>query len=169
MSAANDVLAGDEVLVAVTDAMVEFHHRYYPGQPVTGKARLLSEKLVVCVLGSVGSVVEQALIELQGKPILQETRSPFQDAMQHEFIAAVERLSGRDVQAFISNSHVDPDIELELFVLSAPQGIASGRSRPLESSTRAYAWESGMSTESRGASPGSGSGYAYAWESPRED
>ena len=48
---------------------------------------------------------------------MQETRSAFQTAMQHSFIAAVERLSGRDVLAFISNQHVGPDIEIELFML----------------------------------------------------
>ncbi len=37
--------------------------------------------------------------------------------MQHKFIAAVERLSGRDVLAFISNHHVGPDVEIELFML----------------------------------------------------
>ena len=37
--------------------------------------------------------------------------------MQHKFIAAVERLSGRDVLSFISNHHVGPDMEVELFML----------------------------------------------------
>ena len=37
--------------------------------------------------------------------------------MKHKFIAAVERLSGRDVLAFISNHHVGQDMEIELFKL----------------------------------------------------
>jgi hypothetical protein len=37
--------------------------------------------------------------------------------MQHKFIAEVERLSGRSVLAFISNQHVGPDMEIELFML----------------------------------------------------
>lgn len=32
----------------------------------------------------------------------------------------MERLSGREVIAFISDSHVAPDIEVELFVFSEP-------------------------------------------------
>ena len=40
-----------------------------------------------------------------------------QNAMQHKFIAAVERLSGRGVLAVISNHHVGPDMEIELFLL----------------------------------------------------
>ena len=37
--------------------------------------------------------------------------------MEHRFIAEVERLSGRQVLSFISDSHVGPDMEVELFVL----------------------------------------------------
>jgi uncharacterized protein YbcI len=48
------------------------------------------------------------------------TRNAFQNAMQQKFIEEVERLSGRPVTAFISDSHVGPDIEIELFVLTPP-------------------------------------------------
>jgi hypothetical protein len=41
----------------------------------------------------------------------------FQQAMQHRFIAEVERLTGRRVAQFMSTHHVGPDLELELFVL----------------------------------------------------
>jgi hypothetical protein len=34
-------------------------------------------------------------------------------------ISEVERLSGRRVIAFISNSHVGPDLEIEIFVLGS--------------------------------------------------
>ena len=33
-------------------------------------------------------------------------------------IAAVERLSGRSVYAFLSDNHIDPDIAVETFVLA---------------------------------------------------
>jgi hypothetical protein len=52
---------------------------------------------------------------------VQETRSVFQEAMQHRFIAEVERLSGREVLNFIFNHHVGPDIEIELFLLTPPE------------------------------------------------
>lgn len=41
--------------------------------------------------------------------------------MQQRFIEAIERLTGRRMRAFISNQHVGPDLEVELFVL-APDG-----------------------------------------------
>jgi len=108
---------GDELLAAITDAMVALHKRYHHREPVTAKTMLLGGDLIACVLGGVYTTVEQTMIELQRSPIVQETRSAFQVAMQQRFIAAVERLSGRDVLAFISNHHVGPDIEIELFML----------------------------------------------------
>ena len=117
MPAPTTALTGEPLLLAVTDAMIELHQRYHHRAPLTAKTLLLGDDLIACVLGGVYTTVEQTMIELQRSPIVQETRSAFQQAMQHKFVAAVERLSGRDVVAFISNHHVGPDIEIELFML----------------------------------------------------
>jgi uncharacterized protein YbcI len=110
-------LTGDALLAAVTDSMVAMHERYYHRAPVTAKTQLLSDDLLACVLGGIYTDVEKTMIELQHTTIVKETRSAFQTAMQHKFIAAIERLSGRDVLAFISHHHVGPDMEIELFML----------------------------------------------------
>ncbi len=117
MSAPNAPLRGEPLLDAVTDAMVSLHQRYYHRAPVTAKTLLLSDEVLVCVLGGIYTDVEKTLIEVQRTTIVQETRSAFQTAMQDKFIDVVERLSGRNVLAFISNRHVGPDIEVELFML----------------------------------------------------
>jgi uncharacterized protein YbcI len=125
MSAPHSSLTGDALLLAVTDAMVGLHERYHHRAPVTAKTLLLGGDLLACVLGGVYTDVEKTMIELQRTTIVQETRSAFQTAMQHKFIAAVEDLSGRDVLAFISNHHVGPDMEIELFMLTPePASIA---------------------------------------------
>jgi Na+-translocating membrane potential-generating system (MpsC) len=139
MSARQEVLTGDDLLVAVADAMVEFHQRYHNRTPVLAKALLLGDALLACVLGDLYGDVVTTLTDLQDATILQETRSPFQEEMQDRFIAEIERLSGRGVQAFISNSHVDPELEIELFMLKPTNGPASTR-RPA-SRGYAFAWE----------------------------
>jgi uncharacterized protein YbcI len=127
MSAPTSPLTGDAPLAAVTDAMVALHERYHHRVPVTAKTLLLGGDLLACVLEGVYTDVEKTMIELQRSTTVQETRSAFQAAMQRKFIAAVECLSGRDVLAFISNQHVGPDIEVELFMLKAePTAIAVG-------------------------------------------
>jgi uncharacterized protein YbcI len=117
MPAPDTDLTGAALLVAVTDAMVALHQHYHHRAPVTAKTLLLGGDLLACVLGGVYTDVEKTMIELQRTTIVQETRSAFQTAMQQKFISAVERLSGRDVLAFISNHHVGPDMEIELFLL----------------------------------------------------
>lgn len=117
MAAANSRLDGNDLLAAVTDSMVALHERYYHRAPVSAKTQMLGDDLLACIMGGVYTVVEKTMIELQKGPVVQETRSAFQTAMQHKFIDEVERLSGRDVISFISNSHVGPDIEIELFFL----------------------------------------------------
>lgn len=112
-------LQGDELLAAVTKSMVALHERYHHRAPVSAKTQLLGDDLIAVVMGGVYTEVEKTMIELERVTVVQETRSAFQETMQHRFISEVERLSGRDVLAFVSNHHVGPDLEIELFVLRA--------------------------------------------------
>jgi uncharacterized protein YbcI len=80
----------------------------------------MSDEPLAVVMSGVYTDVEKTLIELQRHTIVQGTRSAFQTAMQDRFIGEIERLSGRRVTLFISNSHVGPDLEIELFVLAPP-------------------------------------------------
>jgi uncharacterized protein YbcI len=121
MPAPNASLTGDELLAAVTEAMVAFHERYHHRKPVTAKTLLLGGELLVCVLGGVYTDVEKTMIELQRAPVVHETRSAFQNAVEYKFVAAIERLSGRKVLTFMSDHHVGPDIEIELFMLTPPE------------------------------------------------
>ena len=107
----------DETLAAVTEAMVALHVRYHGRAPVSARTQMLGDDLLACLMGDVYTDVEKTMIELQRHAMVRETRSAFQQAMEHRFIAAVERLTGRSVSRFISTHHVGPDLELELFVL----------------------------------------------------
>jgi uncharacterized protein YbcI len=123
MSAPDAVLTGDQLLDGVTEAMVAFHERYHHRKPVTAKTLMLGDDLLACVLGGVYTDVEKTMIEIQRTTMVQETRNAFQNAMQDKFIKAVERLTGRHVLVFMSNHHVGPDIEIELFLLM-PDGTS---------------------------------------------
>ena len=118
MTAPITPLTGDALLAAVNDSMIALHRRYHERAPVTAKTTLMDDELLTCVMGGVYTDVEKTMIELQRSTVVQETRSAFQEAMQHRFIEKVERLSGRSVLAFISNHHIGPDVEIELFMLA---------------------------------------------------
>src|ERR1700730_6426191 len=123
MPAPNAPPTGDAVPAAVTEAMVAFHERYHHRAPVTAKTLLLGGELLVCVLGGVYTDVEKTMIELQRTPVVYETRSAFQNAMEYRFVAAIERLSGRKVLTFMSDHHVGPDIEIEVFMLTPQETL----------------------------------------------
>ena len=110
---------GDDVLEAVTEAMVALHERYHGRRPVTARTQMMGEDLLACLLGEVYTDVEKTMIELERAAQVQETRSAFQQAMEPRFVKVVERLTGRRVRKFMSTHHVGPDLELELFVLDS--------------------------------------------------
>ena len=115
-------LDGQHLLDAVNDELVELHRRYHHRQPITARTRLLGEDLLACVMGGVYTEVEQTMIEIERSRTVRDVRSAFQATMEHRFIEVVERLSGREVLMFTSDSHVGPDLEIELFLLAPRAG-----------------------------------------------
>ena len=118
MPASEPPLDGDELLAAVTEAMVDLHRRYYHRTPVTAKTKMLGDDLLACVLGGIYTDVEKTMIELERAPTVRGIRNAFQNAMRQKFVEAVEELSGRGVTTFISDSHIGADVEIELFMLT---------------------------------------------------
>lgn len=118
VSATEIPLSGDALLRAVNEELVALHQRYYHRRPVTAKTQLLGDDLLACVMGGVYTEVEQTMIEVQRSRVVRDVRNAFQETMQHRFIEVVERLSRRDVAMFTSDSHVGPDLEIELFLLA---------------------------------------------------
>ena len=107
----------DAVLEDVRLAIVALHERYYGRKPVTSRAMMMGPDMLACMLGDIYTDVEKTMIELQRQAVVRETRSAFQQAMEHRFTGIVERITGRKVARFISAHHVGPDLELELFIL----------------------------------------------------
>jgi uncharacterized protein YbcI len=85
---------------------------------------MMGDDMLACLLGDIYTDVEKTMIEMQRQASVHETRSAFQQAMEHRFIHAVEDITDRRVVQFISTHHVGPDLELELFLLEAPDASA---------------------------------------------
>jgi uncharacterized protein YbcI len=112
----------EDVLEAVSQAMVALHERYHGRKPATVRTRMMGDDMLACLLGDVYTDVEKTMIELQRQALVHETRSAFQQAMERRFIDAVELITGRRVAQFMSAYHVGPDLELEMFVLDGRTG-----------------------------------------------
>jgi uncharacterized protein YbcI len=77
----------------------------------------LDRDLVVLVLTGGYSAGEQTLFEDGKWHDVRDARQAWQDGMEERFTQAIEQLTHRTVKAFMSASHQDPDVSVELFVL----------------------------------------------------
>ena len=115
----NDRLTGGELNAAVTSALVGIHTEYLGRGPRTAST-FHHDNVIVTLMHEVLTRAEKALAQTNRDDAVTNIRHLFQKTMQADFAAAVERLTGRTVTAFISGNHVDPDIAAEVFILDAP-------------------------------------------------
>jgi uncharacterized protein YbcI len=72
---------------------------------------------------------EKALVARGQHDGVREMRRQFQQAMQDDLCAAVEKITGRQVIGFFSDNHIDPDMALEGFA-PAPRADAGEANQP---------------------------------------
>ena len=82
----------------------------------------IDDDLIIVLMRGGFSRLENTLFE-DGKWLdVRTTRQTFQDTMEGRFTETIERLTGRQVSAFMSASHQHPDLQIEMFVLDRPVG-----------------------------------------------
>jgi uncharacterized protein YbcI len=112
-------LSGGELLSAISTRIVGILREHYGRGPMKAKTYVLDD-LVVCVLRNGHTAIEQTMME-EGEPEqVLEMRRNFQRVMGLKYRELVEELTGRRVVAFLSQTHVDPDITLEVFFVDRP-------------------------------------------------
>jgi uncharacterized protein YbcI len=112
-------LAGGELNAAVTSALVGIHTEYLGRGPTTASTFHHGNVLVTLMHG-VLTRAEKSLARTDRAHVVNNIRQLFQETMEADSRAAVERLTGRKVVAFISGNHTDPDIEADMFILDTP-------------------------------------------------
>jgi uncharacterized protein YbcI len=96
--------------------IVRLHAQLYGRGPTKAKT-YLDEDYALCVLQEIFTPGEKTLIETGHSAQVQATRHAFQEAVENQFVEAVEASTGRRVRAFFSQIHVDTDSAAELFLL----------------------------------------------------
>jgi uncharacterized protein YbcI len=95
---------------------VRLQSEYYGKGPTKAKAHI-SEDLVAVVLEETFTKAERTLIERGEVESIKEIRRRFQQAMADEFTSIVEQATGRVVRAFLSETNLEADISVEIFLL----------------------------------------------------
>jgi uncharacterized protein YbcI len=105
-------------LAAISRRFVGLLKEYYGKGPTTVRTHHWGE-LVVVLMGGGYTQAERTLIEEgRGKTVM-ELRAELQTVMRPRFRQVIEEELRRDVVAFMSTAHHDPDFNVELFILTA--------------------------------------------------
>jgi uncharacterized protein YbcI len=97
----------------------------YTGRGPTRARTSIRDNVVVVLLEDTLTKGERRLVTKGRDHRVMDYRREFQDAMREDAVASVEQLTGRNVIAFMSANHIDPDLAAEVFVLEpdlAPPG-----------------------------------------------
>ncbi|MBA2507076.1 MAG: DUF2294 family protein [Thermoleophilaceae bacterium] len=109
---------------AISAAMVELYAQFY-GHERTTATTYINDNVVVCVLEGILTEGESSQVaDGDGSDVI-DGRVAFQAENQDEFTAAVERLTHRNVTAFMSANQTEPGVACELFFLEAPPVAAA--------------------------------------------
>jgi len=113
---------------AISNAVVRLT-REYTGRGPTKARTHISDDTVSTFLADTLTKGERALVETGEVDNVREMRRAFQRAMRADLCAAIEMITERQVIAFFSDNHIDPDMAVEAFVL-APKPVAEDPEQP---------------------------------------
>jgi uncharacterized protein YbcI len=116
---ADEKLVGGRLNAALTRALVGIQMQYLGRGPKTAST-FHYNNVVVTLMHDVLTAADKLVAQTHRRDAIVSIRHLYQEAMQDDFNAAVERLTEREVVAFISGNHIEPDIAAEIFILDTP-------------------------------------------------
>lgn len=84
------------------------------------KTYALDDLIVVVLRGSGFTPLEQTIMDSGDPDRVIAMREDFQRVMADRYRQTIHELTGRNVVAFLSQAHVEPDITLEVFFVDGP-------------------------------------------------
>jgi uncharacterized protein YbcI len=97
--------------------------REFTGRGPTKARTVISKDTVAIVLGDTLTKGERTLVDMGEYEHVFRTRRSYQELMRDDLVQLVEKLSGRTVEAFFSDNHIDPDYAVEFFLLDPLPGV----------------------------------------------
>lgn len=102
---------------AISNAVVGLLHEYTGRGPTKARTTIGPDTIVVTLRDSLTKAERTLAARGQGLEVMAMRRA-FQETMRGELIAAVEALTGRTVEAFLSDNLHDPDVAVEIFLMN---------------------------------------------------
>ena len=118
------MISGDQ-RATIASEIVRLQRDYYGRGPT--KARVHdSGDVIVVVLEESFTPAEKTLIERGEAEGIQDIRRRFQRAMAEQFISIIEQATGRQVRSFFSDTDLQEDVSVEVFLLAEDRTDMSG-------------------------------------------
>lgn len=112
--------SGGELLSTISTRIVGLLREHYGRGPMKAKTYALDD-IIVCVLrGSGFTPIEKTMMESGEPETVVAMREDFQRVMANRYKKLIEELTDRNVVAFLSQAHVEPDVTLEIFFIDRP-------------------------------------------------
>jgi uncharacterized protein YbcI len=113
-------LGGGQLLSVISTRIVGMLHDHYGRGPSKAKTYARDDMIVVVLRGSGFTALEQTIMDSGEPERVIAIREDFQRVMAGRFQHMIEELTGRNVLAFVSRVHVEPDITIEVFFIDGP-------------------------------------------------
>ena len=101
---------------AISNLVVRLVSEYTGRGPTRARTHMDGDLLAV-VLRDTLTKGEQSLVRDGRTELVLAMRKAYQDTMRVDLINGIEEITGRKVEAFLSDDHIDPDVAVESFVL----------------------------------------------------
>jgi uncharacterized protein YbcI len=108
-------LSGGHLLAAISTSIVAILREHYGRGPMRAKTYVLDDIIVVVMRGSGFTALEQTIMDSGEPDRVIAMREDFQRVMAGRYKETIRDLTGRNVVAFLSQAHVEPDITMEVF------------------------------------------------------
>ena len=109
---------------AISNAVVGLLHDYTGRGPTRARTTIGADTIVVTLRDSLTKAERTLAGRGQATEVLAMRRA-FQDTMRDDLVAAVEQLTGRTVEAFLSDNLSQPDVAVEIFLMNPADGDGS--------------------------------------------
>jgi len=113
----HETRAHGETAAAISSAVVHTLAERTGRGPTKAKTTLGDNGVFVVLQDSL-TTGERTLVAAGEQAAVLDLRRRWQNVMQAEMSEKVEELTGRKVIGFMSDNHIDPDLAVEVFVLS---------------------------------------------------
>lgn len=110
-----------EIAAAIANLTVQLLSEYTGRGPTRARTHL-SGDLVAVVVQDAMTKGERSLIRDGEEARVLDTRQAYQRTMREDLAGGVAEITGREVIAFMSANHIDPDVGVEVFILAPDEG-----------------------------------------------